>query len=832
MVGYTKIILHSNINLLKSLIKFCLICASVLYSSHILSQEPTDCVNAVIACGNSDVTLDVSGVGTQELNGSNICSSQENNSIWLSVTTVTTGTLGFTLTPNSTSINEDYDFFVFGPNVACGNIGQAIRCSTTNPQNAGLSNNLTGMNATETDTSEGPGASGNSFVRWLDVNAGDTYFIVIDRPIGNSPFSLEWTGTSTFAEPPSDESGASGTALDFEKCDDIAPFSDGFTDFNLSDNTVPIRGTQTNVTVTYHESASDANIGINPLASPYRNVQNPQNIFTRITNNSTGCFELTDFELDVNLGPDFIVPTDFILCDNLDDGDDKNGRVVFDLTSKNNEILDGQNPADFNITYYTSRANADSRTGALPNSYYNANPFNEQVFVRIEEVTNVNCSSITTLSLQVNEAPDAFNATLIQCDEDGLADGLTTFNLNQANDELIGSIADRSTKFYTDATRTTEVSGDSFNNTVNPQTIYVEVINDISNCISHSELTLDVTATDSNNAFLTSCDGDGIEDGLHIFDLNDANIDILNGLPSGLDIAYFATFNDAVLEQNPLNTAFTNTNPYSQTIYARVENANDCYGISEVFLYVFALPDIKTEDLFYYCLNDFPSTITIDAALLNDNPNNYSYNWSNGGSSYETQINAPGIYTVTITDSNNCFRERTVTVEPSNIATFETPAFDIKDVSQNNIITIYVSGEGIYQYSLIDENNNIIQPYQDSNMFENVFPGIYTVSVRDIKNDCGIVDEGVSVIGFPKFFTPNNDGVNDTWKIYGVSSMFQPNTKIQIYNRFGKLVKQLDPLSEGWDGIFNGQKLPSNDYWFSVKLQDGRMFKNHFTLKN
>jgi len=795
-------------------------------------QIPTDCINAVIACGNSDINLNVSGVGNQELNGSNTCSSQENNSIWLRVTPVTGGTLGFTLTPNSTNINEDYDFFVFGPNVSCGSIGQAIRCSTTNPSNAGLSNNLTGMNGTETDTSEGPGPNGNSFVRWLDVNAGDTYFIVIDRPIGNSPFSLEWTGTATFSEPPTDESGISGTALDFKKCDDFVPFSDGFADFNLSDNTSTIIGTQTNVTVTYHESVSDANIGINTLASPYINITNPQIIYTRITNNSTGCFELTDFELNINLGPNFIAPTDYILCDDLIDSNNKNGRVVFDLTSKDNEILDGQNPADFNVLYYTSRANAENNTGALPDSYYNVTPFNEQVFVRIEDVSNQNCRSFTTLSLQVNEAPDSFNSTLIQCDEDGLADGLTIFNLNQTNDELTGGIADRSTKFYTDTARTNEVNGDSFNNTINPQTIYVEVINDITGCISYSDVTLDVSVTDSINTFLSNCDDDGIEDGLHIFDLNDANNAVVNGLPTGLDIVYYATFNAAVLEQNPLNTTFTNTIPYAQTIYARVENANDCYGISQVFLHVFALPDIKTEELVYYCLNDFPIAITIDAAVLNDDPNNYSYNWSNGDNTYETQINAPGVYTITVTNSDNCAKERKITVEPSNIATFEIRAFDVKDVSQNNSITVFVTGEGIYQYSLIDENNNVIQPYQDSNIFENVFPGIYSVSVRDVKNDCGIVDEKVSVIGFPKFFTPNNDGVNDIWKIYGVSSIFQPNTKIQIYNRFGKLVKQLNPLGEGWNGFFNGQKLSSDDYWFSVKLQDGRIFKNHFTLKN
>ena len=207
---------------------------------------------------------------------------------------------------------------------------------------------------------EGRGADGNSFVRWLDVNADETYFIVIDRPEGNSPFNLVWTGTATFADPPSDESITSGTPLNFEKCDDLAPFDDGFVDFNLSDNTTSIVGSQINVTITYHVSASDANIGINPLTSPYRNISNPQIIFARITNIITGCFELTTFQLNVNLGPNFTVPSPIIMCDNLDDGNNRNGQTVFDLTSRNDEILNGQNQADFNILFYDSRTNADN----------------------------------------------------------------------------------------------------------------------------------------------------------------------------------------------------------------------------------------------------------------------------------------------------------------------------------------------------------------------------------------------------------------------------------------------------------------------------------------
>lgn len=831
MVEYLKVILHLNISLLKSLLKF--LSLSIIFITYFnsYSQQPTDCIDAVIACGNSSINLNVSGVGTQELSGSNTCSSQENNSVWLKVTVVSSGTLGFTLTPNSSSINEDYDFFVFGPNVSCGNIGQAIRCSTTNPSAANQGNNLTGMNGTSTDTSEGPGSLGNSFVRWLDVLAGESYYIVIDRPIGNSPFNLEWTGTARFSEPPTNEATTSGVALDLESCDITAPFNDEFTAFNFTNNTTSIIGTQTNVNVTYHESESDANIGINEITSPYTNIRNPQTIFARITNNTTGCFELTNFNLNVNLGPNIIPSIDFILCDNLDDGNDKNGRTIFNLSSKNADILNGLDPLAFNITYHTSRSDAEtSGSSTLPNLYYNTIAFNEQVFVRIEDKLNPECYSVSVLNLISNPNPDAFSHTILQCDEDGTVDGITLFNLNEANTSLTGNISGRSTKFYTDIAKTNEINGDAFNNVINPQTIYVEVINDDTGCISNSELTLEVSLTNSNDAVLPAiCDDDGIEDGFHVFNLNDADNIVVNGLPSGLDISYYETYNDALLEQNSLETSYTNTIPYTQTIYARVENANNCYGISEVQLTVNKLPNVITEDVVYYCLNDFPKTITIDAAIINDSPSNYTYIWSTNETSFEIEINDIGTYTVTTTNQFGCTKQRTIIVQASNLATFE--AINVTDASQNNVITVVVSGEGLYEYRLLDENNAIYAPYQESNIFENIAPGIYTVTVRDIKNDCGTVLKNVSVIGFPKFFTPNNDGIHDTWQVYGISNAFQPDSKIFIYNRHGKLIKQINPLGKGWDGLYHGEKLPSDDYWFSVILQDGRVFKNHFTLK-
>ncbi|RXJ50628.1 T9SS type B sorting domain-containing protein [Gelidibacter gilvus] len=801
---------------------------SVLFINHIsYAQEPTDCIDSVIICGNSTVNLNVNGVGVQELNNSNTCGSSEHNSIWLQVTLVTDGTLGFTLRPNSSAIQEDYDFFVFGPNVLCNNIGQAIRCSTTNPASAGLPNNLTGMNASSVDTSEGPGPHGDSFVRWLDVQAGDTYFIVIDRPIGNSGFTLEWTGTAEFSPPPVSQENAL-TPLDLEMCDTVIPYEDGFTSFNLEVNTPIIAGTQTNVSLSYHLTDSDANIDINPLSSPYTNISNPQDIFVRITNTITGCFEITDFSLSVNLGPEYEPPSPFSLCDSNGDGNNNNGHTFFDLNSKNSEILKGQDPSSINISYHESKISAEMGTAALSSPYYNLIPNNQQIFVRIEDALRTNCRTISTLNLVVNPLPEIFEATLVQCDLDGTIDGFTIFNLEQAKEALTAGSLNRSLRYYLNTddaeNNNNEISGSAYKNIMNPQVLSVRVTDDLTGCYSMTKLNLEISTTTVNNAQLDACDNDSSEDGLYSFNLSDVDGTVLSSLPQGLDLFYYETYEDALLENNPLLNEFTNTIPYSQTIYARVEKSNACYGISEVELRVFEMPNVELEDEAIYCLNKFPDKITITGGVINDPPNNYTYAWSTGESTSEIMVDNPGSYSVRISNPNGCFKDRTIKVLASNIATITQ--IDITDATQNNTVKLLLNGEGDYEYALDDING----PYQNSATFEKVLPGFHSVFVRDI-NGCGITVENISVIGFPKYFTPNNDGINDRWQVSGIDAQFQSKSTIYIFDRMGKLLNELHPLSNGWDGNFLGKPMPTNDYWFSVTLQDGRVFNGHFSLK-
>ncbi|MNK24496.1 hypothetical protein D3C87_428020 [compost metagenome] len=95
---------------------------------------------------------------------------------------------------------------------------------------------------------------------------------------------------------------------------------------------------------------------------------------------------------------------------------------------------------------------------------------------------------------------------------------------------------------------------------------------------------------------------------------------------------------------------------------------------------------------------------------------------------------------------------------------------------------------------------------------------------------------GVSIIDYPNFFTPNGDGFHDTWNIIGLGE--QTDAKIYIFDRYGKLIKQIAANGEGWDGTFGGSPVTSTDYWFTVTYKEyvgdkeiTKEFKSHFSLK-
>ncbi|MUU77743.1 T9SS type B sorting domain-containing protein, partial [Winogradskyella endarachnes] len=187
---------------------------------------------------------------------------------------------------------------------------------------------------------------------------------------------------------------------------------------------------------------------------------------------------------------------------------------------------------------------------------------------------------------------------------------------------------------------------------------------------------------------------------------------------------------------------------------------------------------------------------------------------------------AEGIYGVTVTNTlTDCEHyDETLVIES------EPPSLTIEQLTQafaeNHVIQVVLGDEiGDYEFSLDGG------PWQDALVFSNVSAGEHEVIARD-KNGCGTETATTFIVDYPLYFTPNGDGFNETWNIPGIGS----NAKIYIFDRYGKLLKQLSPDGSGWDGTYNGSLMPTSDYWFTVEYDEPgtdirKEFKAHFTLK-
>jgi len=279
------------------------------------AQTANDCSNAIVFCGNSLITSNVSGFGTQELDGSkNPCEYSEVNSLWLQLNIDQTGTLEFILTPDDTAIEADYDFYIYELNFNCGNFDAPVRCSSTNPEQAGLTSNLTGPKAGETDQSEGPGPAGNSFIAPLDVVAGETYYMLIDRPEGNGGFSLDWQGSSNFVDPPV----INGDPQPIAAC-----FADAGGPVDLTQNANQI-SSDPNIYYEFYVSRENAFDGegeiLNPTAYP---IDNSTSIYVKATSGNA-CFEILEQRIEIDAPSS--ANLEYTACDG-----DKNGTEIFEL---------------------------------------------------------------------------------------------------------------------------------------------------------------------------------------------------------------------------------------------------------------------------------------------------------------------------------------------------------------------------------------------------------------------------------------------------------------------------------------------------------------------
>jgi gliding motility-associated-like protein len=305
--------------------------------------------------------------------------------------------------------------------------------------------------------------------------------------------------------------------------------------------------------------------------------------------------------------------------------------------------------------------------------------------------------------------------------------------------------------------------------------------------------------------------------------------------PSDLVLTYHESQTDADSDSSPIGNPGFYDGTDGQIIYVRVEYQNSgCYTTGNFEIIMNPMPIFGLDDSYTLCVAT-NGTEVLDPPELDTglSMEDYTFEWTLDGTVLPG-VTGPsltamqdGIYGVLVTNIDT----RCTNTDRAEVLASSPPTVEVEVVTQafseNHVITATAIGDGEYEYSLDDG------PWQSSGTFEDVYFGEHTVTARDI-NGCGQASGTVMLLDYPHFFTPNGDGRNETWNIVGFAD--QASAKIYIFDRFGKLLKQISPSGTGWNGTYNGKPMPTSDYWFTVEYSEPstneqKQFRAHFTLK-
>ncbi|MDP6922700.1 MAG: T9SS type B sorting domain-containing protein, partial [Lutibacter sp.] len=678
--------------------------------------------------------------------------------------------------------------------------------------------------------------------------------------------------------------------IEIEQCDDgSGAQNDGVTLHNLTESQSLFSSNYENEVFEYYKDA-DLSIKIDDPTN-YTNAPLYDEIWLKIITQD-GCERISKtqdgnerLKIEITVGASEIAETFmedhqtfYTVCDDSP-ALDQDGIAVFssNVLKEINDKLIASKPIfqDQNIRVTLHRNATDGLTGDNPidlnQNFTNTSPNTQEIWARIVniDITKFTCLGYAQVGeLYVEPRPVAYALSIDrQCDGDSpidtdSQDGRYPFDTSSILATLLtnpatGVIQDQSiltiSYFNEDGT---EIPAENFAPifSTDSQTVSIRIERDPSypnitnpDGLCYDETSLEFIVDDAPEAYpvvlAPHCDGDDGENDTDAYDLFDTS-NIISALVtnpetgvsqdvSTLDITF--TYID---ESGHTVTGSELPNPFNtktQTVTVIIENPLNvnCIITEEIDFIVNPLPVFEVETDLIFCLNLPPMTIG-----ATDQGAAYTYQWVHNGSALSNttatiEIDKGGTYlvTATTTDGTDCSRTKEIVVEESVIASLTQEDVSVDDLNgtDNNTITIDTSNLGIGDYEFALDTGL----FQDAPFFEFVKPGIHTLSVRD-KNGCGIAQIDLAVIGFAKFFTPNNDGYNDTWQVLGVSDLFYSDSKIYVFDRYGKLLTQLATDGQGWDGTYNGKPLPSTDYWFSAELIDQqgntRIRKGHFSL--
>jgi gliding motility-associated-like protein len=677
-----------------------------------------------------------------------------------------------------------------------------------------------------------------------------TYVLTVDFNNGDCP--LRGEATVIFNPLPNIVSN-----IEVKQCDDN---TDGFTFVDLTNINSSIYIDSQPVSITYHQTFNDADSGVNPIANDINFGTTTRYVYARVEN-IYSCYRVATVHILVtstsaNYQRLFGKCDDFldINGDNNDNNDDTDGISTFDFSGVTNQVISlfpVTQQQDLTVAYYHNVQDGLLQQNEITNisNYRNiTSPFYEKIYIRVNSTQNIDCIGFGEnlfIELEVEPIPMAHQPQDKKvCATD--LNGTYEFDTSNYNTEILqGQTNVTLTYIEEDGTTHSPALPNPFS--TKTQTLQVVATNNITNdpdgqCSSETTLNMVVNLIPyvaNDVAFEPKCD-DGIDDtdGKAEFDTSLVEYHLLGGNNSQLQMQfrYFNEDGTQIFNENgnpsPLPNPFITE---SQTITVIMENENNttCNLSYSIEFIVNPLPEFEIEDT-QICLNYNEPVV---AQIINQ-ADVYEYSWfdNNGNeitvdpSNDYLEINQQGEYIVIakMLDGTNCTRTKRF-----NITASETPnirVINVKDNAENNQIAVIIEGVGEYQFAL-DYQNFEDANAPDGHIFYNVTEGLHLVRIIDL-NGCGEITTEVPVISFPKFVTPNGDGINDVWQIRGNEAYSLIN--VSIFDRNGKVISQFTNTDSGWNGTYLGKKALPTDYWFVATFIDnkGRQIirKGHFSL--
>ncbi|GGG27742.1 hypothetical protein GCM10011344_30690 [Dokdonia pacifica] len=725
------------------------------------------------------------------------------------------------------------------------------------------------------------------------ANTTETIFVRVETNDGtpnNCPSFIEFD-IEVVAPPVINPAGVD---LNITVCNDDGPDVDplGTFEFDLTIFEDDITGGDDLLNVTYYASLADL-ASDTPIATPeaYTNIINSQTIQIVVSPfDLPDCSTQGSFEIEVLPLPSPGIPTTAVeLCDDDLDGDDTNGIVEFDLTATVAFIAGGE-PVDINIFDDLTEAEATpfdvanvvtTVGGGGEILYTNTTPGGQTLYARVDSTVSIvdgtACFVIVPFDVVVNPLPILSQDTPFDytfCEEFDGDDTMGEVDLTTLADDAGFLLSPQNTSDFNISYHNTAIEAENnafpidqsvLFTVTDGDEIFFRIENIATGCVSLGSVIFTVESRPLANPVddITQCADDPGINGIPVqdvstFDLTQQNAVITGGEPT-TSVVYYTSLADAQNMENPIAdpTAYVNTSD-PQTIYARAINtASMCEStdIIEFMIFVEPLPftdlsdeggEICVDEITGEALDPFIIDGSVEDPIAGVS---YAYTWTRDGTLVSLEptvlVDQQGEYEVTIiaTYDNGAgvITSCSYTANTSYLAV-SAPVFEAvvleSSFNPGGVYTVEVINVSGFNSTLEDYEFAIDDgPYQSSTIFTGVTPGDHTVFGRRITGECSISQVEIGIIDYPRFFTPNSDGFHDTWNIIGIGVAPNLNAKIYIFDRFGKLLKQLSPTSEGWDGTFNGQPMISDDYWFRVNYTepDGlgtqREFVGHFTLK-